>query len=104
MNKVNLKRIIESCKKSRATLSVKDVAEIIEASVKVLYNTGTILKKVERKIGEEDFNALVTSCLGTLLTNIYINAEKDVDIVEFGNEIGASGSCIVKKEKRGDEA
>ena len=103
MKTIPLKQIMDDCKKSKKKIKVSQVAEIAEESLALLYNQGTILKRVEKKIGEEDFNILVTSCLSTLMGSIFANAEGNFktenDAIKYGESIGASGVAI----KRGDK-
>ena len=75
MGEINLKKLIDDCLTSENTLTVKEVAEITQLSFSLLYNEGSLLKEVEKKIGEKDFNVMVTSIFTTLLTNVYSNSK-----------------------------
>ena len=103
MKKIPLKKIMEDCKKSKKKIALKDVAEIAEGSFSLLYNQGSILKRVDKKIGEEDFNILVTSCLSTLMGSLYATCEgkfkNEEDIIKYGQSIGATGVAIKKGKK-----
>lgn len=101
MKTIPLKDIMDKCKKSKKKIKVSDVAEIAETCLGLLYNQGTILKRVEKKIGEEDWNILVTSCLSTLFGTIYANTEgkfkTEADAINYGKSIGATGVAIKHK-------
>ena len=102
MSKIDLKQVVEKCEKCTKVITIKEVTEIAQGSLSLLYNQGSILKRVEKTIGEEDWNILVTSVLGTFLSSLYATAELSDDIEkakQFGKDIGASGIAI----KRGDK-
>ena len=104
MNKIPLKQIMDDCKKSKKKIKISEVADIVEGSLSLLYNQGSILKRVEKKIGEEDWNILITSCLSTLMGSIYANAEgnfkTESDAIKYGESIGASGVAIKRGKKQ----
>ena len=75
MQKIPLDKIFEDALKSEKLVKVKDVAETFQQTIAILYNKGSVLKRIENKIGEEDFNILITSLSATFLTTIYANAE-----------------------------
>ena len=103
MKKIPLQKIMEDCKKSKKKIALKDVAEIAEGSLSLLYNQGSILKRVEKKIGDEDFNILVTSCLSTVMGSLYATCEgkfkNEEDVVKYGQSIGATGVAIKRGKK-----
>ena len=74
---VNLKELLEQCSKCEDKLTVQTFTELIQASFSLLYTEGTILKEVEKQIGEEKFDVFITSLLGTILTNVYANSKHD---------------------------
>ena len=100
MNKVPLEKIMTDCKKCNKNVKVKDVAEVFEESIAILYNTGSILKRIEKKIGEDDFNGLITSIMATFLSTIYANAQFDSveESIAYGSKINATSIGIKKGE------
>ena len=103
MKKIPLQKIMEDCKKSKKKIALKDVADIVEGSLSLLYNQGSILKRVDKKIGDEDFNILVTSCLSTVMGSLYATCEgkfkNEEDVVKYGQSIGATGVAIKRGKK-----
>lgn len=103
MERVDLKLIIETCKESDAKIDFEQLIDVMMGSISYLYNDGTILKRVERKIGQEDWNILITSVLSTFLSSLYATVElKDntEKAAEFGKEIGAKEMAVVKDNKK----
>ncbi len=101
MAKVDLKGIVKKCYKCTKTITVKEVTEIVHGSLQLLYKEGTILKRVEKTIGEEDWNILVTSVMGTFLSSLYATTELSDDLdkaAKFGDSIGAKGMAIAKRK------
>lgn len=98
MKKVGLQKVIEDCKKSTKSIKVKDVAEVFEMSISALYQGGSILKRIREKIGDDDFNGLITSIMCTTLSTIYTNTQFDNidDMITYGKEINASFVGIKK--------
>ena len=87
MKESPLEKIIEDCLNSDAEISLNLVTELYQTTLSVLYNDGDILKKVEEKIGKEDFNILFTSLTVSFLTTLYANAMfKDMDLEAFEEE------------------
>lgn len=101
MKNIPLEQIMTNAKACDKKIKVKDVAELIEGSYAVLYNEGTILKEVEKKIGDADYNVLITSLLGTFMSTIYANANfKNIDkMVEYGKNVNASKIFGVKSKR-----
>jgi len=101
--KVDLKQIIEKCEKCEKPITVKEVVEIAQGSLSLLYNQGTILKRVEKTLGEKDWNILLTSVLGTFLSSLYATVELGGDLdksAQFGKEIGASVMAVNRGDKK----
>lgn len=100
-SKVDLKTIIETCRSCKALIPINEILEIAEGSFSILYNEGTILKKVEEKIGEHDWNVLITSIFATFFSSLYATAElsEDTDKAkEFGKKVGAAFVAFSEKE------
>ena len=100
MKSVPLQKIVNDCKNCNKEVKVKDVAEVFEESIAILYNKGSILKRIEKKIGKDDFNGLITSIMATVLSTIYSNAQFDSveEMIDYGSEINAT-EIGVKKGK-----
>ncbi len=100
--KIDLKQVVEKCEGCLKPITVKEVTEIAQGSLSLLYNQGTILKRVEKTIGEQDWNILVTSVLGTFLSSLYASTELNGDLgkaAKFGQDIGASGMAVKRGNK-----
>ena len=100
-SKIDLKTIIEKCESCETEIPIYGVVEIAKGSFSLLYNEGTILKRVEEKIGEHDWNVLVTSVLATFLSSLYATVElsKDMEKVkDFGKKVGAKFVAVSKED------
>ena len=99
--KVPLKKIIQDCENCHEKVEVSEVAEIMQTGIAFLYEKGSILKRIEKTIGEDDFNCLMTSILSTFYSNLFINAtcKSEEQAVECGQKINASGFVLMKKKE-----
>lgn len=101
MNKIPLKDLIDECKKSKKKVNISTVAKVIEEGIGLLYNQGTVLKRVEKKVGEEDFNILLTSLISTIMGTLYANAtfKTQEELIEYGKKIGATQMLVERRRK-----
>ena len=99
MKNIPLEQIMKDAKKCNKTVKVSDVADVMENGFSALYQSGTILKKVQAKVGDEDFNTLITSLLSTFITTIYANAnfETQEEMLEYAAKVNASKVYGVRK-------
>lgn len=91
-------KIVEKCLKCKETLTVSDASSVVIGSMKVCYQEGTLLKEVEKKIGEGMFNRMCNLLLSTTLASMYGTAVgmKDTEKAkEFGKEIGAEPTIAI---------
>lgn len=98
---VDLMKILKKCKKCDKKLTVAEVAYVAQNSFALLYHEGTALKRIEKRLGEKDWNILVTSITGTFLSSLYATAELSEDpekAIKFGKEIGAKSVALVKEK------
>lgn len=102
MNKINLQKIVEDCKACNKQLTVSEATDIFISSYSMLYNEGSVLKDIEKKLGDNEYNLLITSMMSTFLTNLFVNkAFDDInDAIQYGASVGANKAAVMKGENK----
>lgn len=101
---IPLKKIVDDCKACNKPIDVSEVADIYLGSFSTLYNEGGVLKEVEKRIGEDNFNLFVTSMMSTFLVTLYCSANFDnvEDAIRYGASVGAQKAAVFKTNKKFD--
>lgn len=101
MEKLGLEEIMAMASNCNKEVKVKDVSNLFEIVIRMMYQQKeSILKDVEKKIGEKDFFNMLMSIQGTFISTLFANVqfEKKEDAIAFGKMIGDVQSIKVRKD------